>query len=73
MDGGRQTAAGRQPVRLQRLDFQDGQISRLVWMNPVTESGYPIGNYSALHQNRLGCHCEERSLRRSNPQAIKLA
>jgi len=30
-------------------------------------------NYSALPQNRLGCHCEERSLRRSNPQAVKLA
>jgi hypothetical protein len=30
-------------------------------------------NYSALHQNRLGCRCEERSLRRSNPQAVKPA
>jgi hypothetical protein len=31
------------------------------------------GNCSVLHQNCCVCHCEERSLRRSNPQAVKLA
>jgi len=31
------------------------------------------GNCSVLHQNCCICHCEERSLRRSNPQAVNLA
>jgi hypothetical protein len=31
------------------------------------------GNCSVLYQNCCVCHCEERSLRRSNPQAVKLA
>jgi Domain of unknown function (DUF1814). len=52
------------------LSYLLAAISEIPAFDAIVLKG---GNCSVLHQNCCVCHCEERSLRRSNPQAVKLA